>query len=236
MTPTDGKAGFARRLNEAFDRLEIPAKQRGRFTAIGRLFSVSPVAARDWCEGNSYPSVDKLLLIMDTVRCGADWLLFGRSDEVAADTARSDRLPVQAAQASGPRPDRVPATQASAATASIDQTAHNNAAQLQWLVVTGDSMAPTLLAGDQVAIAPLASAEWEDGLYALRAEVPANGPIMLRRVLRQLDGLLALTCDHPAIATAEFYQWVDASCWQAQAAGEVRLSVLGRVVARRHPL
>lgn len=78
MDVQEGKAGFARRLNEAFDALDIPPKQRGRFTAIARLFSVSPVAARDWCEGNSYPSVDKLLQIMDTVRCGADWLLFGR--------------------------------------------------------------------------------------------------------------------------------------------------------------
>ncbi|MDE3010478.1 MAG: hypothetical protein KGI67_06275 [Pseudomonadota bacterium] len=81
---SETKVAFARRLNEAFDRLGVPPKQHGRFTALARLFGVSAVAARDWCEGKSYPNVDKLLAIMDTVRCGADWLLFGRTPEAAA--------------------------------------------------------------------------------------------------------------------------------------------------------
>lgn len=93
---SETKVAFARRLNEAFDRLGVPPKQHGRFTALARLFGVSAVAARDWCEGKSYPNVDKLLAIMDTVRCGADWLLFGRTPEP---TTMTGQLPPQVASA-----------------------------------------------------------------------------------------------------------------------------------------
>jgi hypothetical protein len=235
---SEAKAAFARRLNAAFDRLEIPPKQRGRFTALARLFSVSPVAARDWCEGNSYPSVDKLLLIMDTVRCGADWLLFGRGS--APDSAVSSggsakpaaRAGEAAAHAHGPE-----------AIWHADGRAEPDRASLgdvpDWITVHGDAMAPTLKAGDQVALQRWGEDLPQDGIYALAAVDPvtgATGPATLRRVLRRLDGCVELSCDNPLCAERAIYVQQGPRRLGAPDGSSMAVVVLGRVCERRHRL
>jgi hypothetical protein len=223
---SDGKAGFARRLNDAFDRLDIPPKQRGRFTALARLFSVSPVAARDWCEGNSYPSVDKLLLIMDTVRCGADWLLFGRGREAAANDG-AEEASAHRAGLSGP---------GSAGSADAVLRPPAAGAPLRWLEVHGDAMAPTLRAGEWVGYQPMIVGTLADGVHVLLPLASAHGEAglpMLRRIQRQLDGILELSCDNPRYAERSAYSMGAAGRLSALAPGGPPVSVLGRVLERR---
>lgn len=244
----DGKAGFARRLNEALDQLDIPAKQHGRFTALSRLFSVSPTAARDWCEGKSYPSVDKLLLIMDTVRCDADWLLFGRrTDAGAADPRATDERAVSAGRYRA-ETDRA-GLAAGAADAGCEGSVPGRpggrgaAGDVEWVAVSGDAMAPTLLPGDHVGVEHWQGGVLSDGIYALHAPgtsggFPAGAPglLLLRRVLRLLDGDVELSCDNPLCQERGHFREQPAGQLTGVSHGAHVLVVWGRVVQRRHAL
>ena len=227
---SEGKTGFARRLNAAFDGLDIPPKQRGRYTALARLFSVSPVAARDWCEGNSYPSVDKLLLIVDTVRCGADWLLFGRGAPGSPPSQGTDEIPAK-------RPHNEVAGDGAAQ--SPDQLAISSHKHETWLQVGGDAMAPTLLPGDWVAYTRLDTSGLEDGLHALlplSGDTSAANRPLLRRLLRRLDDRWEVSCDNERYA--EKLQLVARSPDLLSLPGPdgPQLRVLGRLSARRQQL
>ncbi len=207
---SEAKLDFAARLNQAFDRLGIPARQHGRFTALSRLFGVSAVAARDWCEGKSYPSVDKLLVIMDTVRCGADWLLFGRATAGVA---------------------------AAGATPGTGKAAEPAAAAEAWIEVGSDAMAPTVQRGDAVRLAPEEGAPLEDGLHAVALDgAAAAGDIRIRRLSRRLDGSLELCCDNPLYAERVRCREVEPGKLLAQLPDAPALRVVGRVIEIRRLL
>lgn len=182
----DHRAAFARRLNEAFDSLGIPEKQKGRYTALSKLFSVTPVAARDWCEGSNYPSLEKLLQIVQTVRRSADWLLFGRGGPEEA-LVRPEWL--------GPSPPGgTPPGELAFDRAWLERVAGTSRVGL--VSIDSDAMEPTLTRGEAVLVDLSSNAISDSGLYAF--DFGTADPPAVRRVLRRLDGALDILCDNPA--------------------------------------
>ena len=183
------RLAFARRLNQAFDNIGMPEKQKGRYTAIAKLFSVTPVAARDWCDGANYPTVDKLVQIAQTVKKSTDWLLFGQSlshdryvstpeGEIVLDGAAvsSRRLVGHLAF------DRLWLEQ------SMDPE------QVALIAMDGDAMEPSIQR-DSLLLLDLAKRSLSDsGVYAFRFE--QDGNLIVRRAHRHVDGSVEIGCDN----------------------------------------
>jgi hypothetical protein len=185
----EGRLAFARRLNQAFDNIGMPVKQKGRYTAIAKLFSVTPVAAKDWCDGANYPTVDKLVQIAQTVKRSTDWLLFGQSlshdryvstpeGEFVLDGARinSRRLVGHLAF------DRVWLAQ------SMDPD------QVVLIAMDGDAMEPSIQR-DSLLLLNLAKRSIDDsGVYVFRFE--QDETLIVRRAHRHVDGSVEIGCDN----------------------------------------
>ncbi|MCX8003685.1 MAG: hypothetical protein N2688_01825 [Burkholderiaceae bacterium] len=82
---TEQRDAFARRMHEVCDALGIPPG-RGRQTALGKRFGVTPKAARKWLEGLGYPDLDLALRIAHEARVSALWLLQGEGPKYLAET------------------------------------------------------------------------------------------------------------------------------------------------------
>jgi Peptidase S24-like len=182
----DHRAAFARRLNEAFDALGIPEKQKGRYTALSKLFSVTPVAARDWCEGSSYPSLEKLVQIVQTVRRSADWLLFGRGGP-EEELVRPEWL--GPSPPAGHRPGELAFDRAWLVGVA-------GTSRVGLVSIDSDAMEPTFVRGEVVLVDLTSNGISDSGLYAF--DFGSGDPPAVRRVLRRLDGSLDILCDNPA--------------------------------------
>jgi peptidase S24-like protein len=185
-----GKLAFARRLNEAFDKIGIPEKHKGRYTAIAKLFTVTPVAAKDWCDGVSYPSVDKLVQILHTVRTSADWLLFGRTLNPEKFLAPpQNELNVDAtAVRSRQIVDYI----------AFDREwlkSFGDAEGVALILVVGDAMEPSLRPDDLVLVDLTERGMHDNGIYVFLLEEDAS--LIVRRVHRNVDGTLDIRCDNP---------------------------------------
>jgi transcriptional regulator with XRE-family HTH domain len=78
-------ADFAARMNEICADLGIPTG-RGRQAQLGRMFGVTPKAARKWLLGEGFPELTQALEIADRAGVNINWLLQGigpkRSDVI----------------------------------------------------------------------------------------------------------------------------------------------------------
>jgi hypothetical protein len=85
MNSTTNHSGFASRLAELCADLGIPAGH-GQQAALGRMFNVTPKAARKWLVGDGYPEMETALKICDRAGVNINWLLQGvgpkRGDKV----------------------------------------------------------------------------------------------------------------------------------------------------------
>lgn len=84
---------FAQRLNQALDKKEVPA--RGRSTLLAKEIGVGVKAANKWINGETLPTVDKIVEIAIFTGVTAEWLLTGiSSDKVGrtGDDVSSSRL------------------------------------------------------------------------------------------------------------------------------------------------
>jgi transcriptional regulator with XRE-family HTH domain len=78
VTQWDGeRLAFAKRFNLACDRAGIPAKGRGRQTAVATLFQVSQKGARKWLEGEAIPNTKRLPAMARLLGVTTEWLLTG---------------------------------------------------------------------------------------------------------------------------------------------------------------
>ena len=68
---------FSDRLNQALDRLGLPAKGQGRQTQAARLFGVSQKGVRRWLESEGLPAQSDWSRIADAVHVSVQWLFFG---------------------------------------------------------------------------------------------------------------------------------------------------------------
>jgi transcriptional regulator with XRE-family HTH domain len=81
MTRENHLAAFSKRLNQICDRMNVPAKGKGRTLYLGRRFKVSPTAARKWLDSTSFPSLDTLLDIALWSHTDIQWLLLGDEED-----------------------------------------------------------------------------------------------------------------------------------------------------------
>lgn len=70
------RAAFAARMHEVCDELDI-APGHGRQTALGKMFNVTPKAARKWLMGLSYPEMATAVAIALKAGVNVLWLLQG---------------------------------------------------------------------------------------------------------------------------------------------------------------
>jgi hypothetical protein len=91
---------FAARLHELCDDMGLP-RERGRQTALGKLFHVTPNAARKWLLGEGMPELSLAVDIANWAGVNINWLLQGAGpkrgeavdDKAIALQATIERLP-----------------------------------------------------------------------------------------------------------------------------------------------
>lgn len=85
MTQATNHSQFAQRLSEVCVELGIPPGH-GQQAALGRMFGVTPKAARKWLVGEGYPEMEMALRICERAGVNINWLLQGvgpkRGDKV----------------------------------------------------------------------------------------------------------------------------------------------------------
>lgn len=77
--------GFARRLNDVCDDMEVPRKGKNRQQTIAGIFSISQAGARKWLEGESLPSMTNAVRIADWGNVNVQWLLTGHGAKSGID-------------------------------------------------------------------------------------------------------------------------------------------------------
>ena len=73
---SDVRAGFAERMNTLCDELGV-VRGHGRNASLGRMFDVTPNAARKWLLGLAYPEMPLAVSMCDKARINLIWLLQG---------------------------------------------------------------------------------------------------------------------------------------------------------------
>lgn len=75
MDSDPDRDAYRERMNLVADMLGVPDK--GRQSAFGRLFGVTPKGARKWLTGEGYPEMDKALQICARAGVNLNWLIQG---------------------------------------------------------------------------------------------------------------------------------------------------------------
>jgi transcriptional regulator with XRE-family HTH domain len=78
--PEDEKKAFARRLKELCDEMPalVPRHNKGRQTALGKLFGVGQKAADKWLKGDAMPELFRCIAIAKQFHVTFEWLMTGR--------------------------------------------------------------------------------------------------------------------------------------------------------------
>ena len=225
---------FAQRLNLMLGEKGLPA--RGRAKLIKERVGVSGTTAANWLRGQSYPSFEELARMG---RLGVDpTRLFPDSAELAR-TSASATVPTSTASKHLARlidSNQVePLRQLQSDDGDWDHTALPNEIWQQLLgcglsgfVVLhakGDTMAERIRDGTPLLVDTNVTQISEDnGIYALLL----GEAVIVRRVLRRLQGGYVIACDNPAI-TSEIVHRLGSHRDISAAAKD--LLVLGRVAA-----
>lgn len=93
LETTQEHADFARRLNEALDRMDFPAKGKGRQLALAKALGVTQKGARKWLEGEGMPEISRISLLAKFANVPFEWLATGRGPQTVT------AAPVSAAHA-----------------------------------------------------------------------------------------------------------------------------------------
>ena len=78
LETTQEHADFARRLNDALDRIDFPAKGKGRQLALAKALGVTQKGARKWLEGEGMPEISRISLLAKFANVPFEWLATGR--------------------------------------------------------------------------------------------------------------------------------------------------------------
>jgi transcriptional regulator with XRE-family HTH domain len=81
METSNAKASFAARLTELCEDMGVA--EWGRLRVLGKLFGVSPQAAKKWLDGQAFPSTETVLAIAAWGRVNINWLLQGQGPKLA---------------------------------------------------------------------------------------------------------------------------------------------------------
>lgn len=201
----DPKREFSARLNEALDDAGFPPKGEGRQYAAAKAFKVSQIAARKWLEGESIPHTKRLDGIAAKLGTTVEWLLSGRGSKggiVAIgetrgtynDFAMVPLYNVKAAAGSGAivTSERIVDTLAFRADFLRNELSATKD-DLYLIHVEGDSMEPTLRAGDVILVDHRRSLPDREGIYVLRMD----DALLVKRLQLQPGGKIVAISDNP---------------------------------------
>lgn len=206
----------------------------GNASAFARMCGISESVVRKWRDGLSEPSRLYLERIVRYAGVSVEWLVTGegpmRSGDAQAPRYRVSE-PLRPGYAALPSGKEV--HPAAGATPSVEEGALGDALVFNedWLRfeldarpqdlclrrVAGDSMEPTLRAGDMILIDRRATRPDREGIYLLHMD----GMLLARRLQALPGGLVKVSSDNPAV-----------DAFQARLAdiGGGKLSIFGRVV------
>lgn len=210
---TDPKRAFSARLNEALDDMGYSPKGEGRQNAVGKAFGVSQKGARKWLEGEAIPHTKRLAKIADKLGTTVEWLLTGKGSKGlvtigenktgASDFSLVPLYNVKAAAGTGAivTNERIVDTLAFRA----DFLRHElNAGKddLYLIHVEGDSMEPTLRAGDVILVDHRRSQPDREGIYVIRMD----DALLVKRIQLQPGGKVLATSDNTNYKAFELKQ------------------------------
>lgn len=197
-------------------------QQFGSVADLARAVGVSDNAIYKWVSGRGQPSMVSLVNLARAARVSVEWLATGQ--EAGAGAARESEageytyLPRHSLRAH-------PGHSAIQSSQIVDYVALKS----EWLArrlgaepkslilveAVGDSMAPTVDAGDLALVDTRELRYRHDGIYALRS----GGEITIKRLQRRPDGTLAIRSDNPkyepAIVTLDSISIVGRVIWIA---------------------
>lgn len=103
MSQTD-RAGFASRLHEICNERDLP-RERGRQSALAKIFELTPNAVRKWLIGEGMPELETVIAIAKWADVNVEWLMTGRGPKHGLRVATKDLVMAEALH-SLPRADR----------------------------------------------------------------------------------------------------------------------------------
>jgi phage repressor protein C with HTH and peptisase S24 domain len=225
--PPSGASAFSRRIAHLI-------RLAGNASMFARMCGVSESVVRKWRDGLSEPSRLYLERIVRHAGVSVEWLVTGEGAmQLEASQVSRHRVsePPRAGYAAlPPWKEGLPVA---SATPSVEEGAGGDAfvfsedwlrfeldarpQDLCLLRVAGDSMEPTLRAGDMILIDRRATRPDRESIYLLRMD----GMLLARRLQALPGGLVKVSSDNPAV-----------DAFQASLAdiGSGKLSIFGRVV------
>jgi phage repressor protein C with HTH and peptisase S24 domain len=189
------------------ERLEMVMAGRSA-REFSRLCGISDASVRDYLRGDSYPSLDRLDAIAAAADVSAQWLATGkgsadlgiRESEGLYTSGQFDEFALV------PVYD-IAASAGHGSIAEDSQPLRDLAFRRDWLIshgllnkllavieVKGDSMTPTLSAGDTILVDMTDTEIGVDAIYVLRM----NDHLYAKRLQRGLDGSVRVISDNPA--------------------------------------
>ncbi len=74
------KQAFARRLNEALDRVRFPAQGKGRLSQLSELLGSDPEETDRWLKGSAFPPTSVLVKLAALTQTRSNWLFTGQGE------------------------------------------------------------------------------------------------------------------------------------------------------------
>lgn len=213
------KSIFSQRFNQALDEHDVPKLNLGRHTTVAERYGISEPCARKWVAGLGIPSWRSLIMIADDLGCSIDFLL-GREANIKR--IKTKAIPVTAKEQSP--------QQKSLGLIAFDEGVLRTAMRvsqngIDLMVVTSDSMSPTLVPGDIVFIDTLTMKIEDGGIYAFTTV--DDEQVLIRRVsLGILDKKIVLESQNL------FFKQISLEKHEIQignSEGEFKLKLLGQI-------
>lgn len=194
LNENDGRTAFARRIRALIS-------EHGSAGAVARLTGVSESVVRKWRDGLSDPSREHIVALARAANVAIAWLAAGdgpRMDAQGSNTAPGDSHPIPlyapelgAGQMTWPE-GAEPLTHIALSLnwlTLLDVTPQ----QCALLRIDGDSMTPTLFAGDVVLVDRQRRQLTADDLYVIRVD----DYLSAKRLRRHPGGALEIISDNP---------------------------------------
>lgn len=89
------KAGFASRLHEICNERDLP-RERGRQSALAKIFALTPNAVRKWLNGEGMPELETVIAIAKWADVNTEWLMSGRGPKHGLRVATKDLVMAEA--------------------------------------------------------------------------------------------------------------------------------------------
>ncbi|MFT8804570.1 MAG: S24 family peptidase [Acetobacter aceti] len=217
---------------QAADRVRLAVDKGGGYAAVIRRSGISQSAMNDYLKGR-ITRLDKALQLAETCGVSPQWLLFGGDQNNSAPSAHAppsddivhlDYYDVRASAGFGAMNSEDAPEKVAVSRAFLRNDLGLSPDSALMLQVDGDSMEPTLNAGNRI-IVDTRRHPALNGIHVLIF----GGMLMVKRLVANLDGTVTVQSDNPVYApqTAAIsrFQW-------GKPDGNDTITVIGRVAYR----